>query len=236
MSAVRVGVGGPVGSGKTALVDALCKRLSGRYRIAAITNDIYTREDADFLSQCPEGFPRVVIDGWTRARSENIDMAEPAAPRKTIELVTSKLRILHRELGDADQTLGIRRAEVGQPVIIGFVAAPPELRVADCHRIGGTIHDGSFRAVAVHIGQTQLGGGRTQLARAHDAAAFDRPHGATTLRGSVVTMRAEGLTFPGPVGAFFILYDLRSILAQPGRQPPRPQIFGQPTQIDVVVG
>jgi urease accessory protein len=46
---LRVGVGGPVGSGKTALVDALCKRLRDRYRIAVVTNDIYTREDADFL-------------------------------------------------------------------------------------------------------------------------------------------------------------------------------------------
>ncbi|MGZ8995867.1 MAG: urease accessory protein UreG [Rhodospirillales bacterium] len=51
MSALRVGVGGPVGSGKTALVDALCKRLSGRHQLAAITNDIYTREDADFLTR-----------------------------------------------------------------------------------------------------------------------------------------------------------------------------------------
>src|ERR1700758_3691202 len=46
---LRVGVGGPVGSGKTALMDALCKRLRDRYEIAAITNDIYTRWDADFL-------------------------------------------------------------------------------------------------------------------------------------------------------------------------------------------
>ncbi len=46
---LRVGVGGPVGSGKTALVDALCKRLRDRYRIAVVTNDIYTREDAEFL-------------------------------------------------------------------------------------------------------------------------------------------------------------------------------------------
>ena len=51
MSALRVGVGGPVGSGKTALVDALCKRLRQRYQVAAITNDIYTREDADFLTR-----------------------------------------------------------------------------------------------------------------------------------------------------------------------------------------
>jgi urease accessory protein len=46
---LRLGVGGPVGSGKTALVDALCKRLRGTYRIAVVTNDIYTREDAEFL-------------------------------------------------------------------------------------------------------------------------------------------------------------------------------------------
>ncbi len=48
---LRVGIGGPVGSGKTALMDALCKVLSARYDIAAITNDIYTREDAEFLTR-----------------------------------------------------------------------------------------------------------------------------------------------------------------------------------------
>jgi urease accessory protein len=46
---LRVGVGGPVGSGKTALMDALCKRMRERFELAAITNDIYTRWDADFL-------------------------------------------------------------------------------------------------------------------------------------------------------------------------------------------
>jgi urease accessory protein len=44
-----LGIGGPVGSGKTALVDRLCKRLRGEIRIAVVTNDIYTREDAEFL-------------------------------------------------------------------------------------------------------------------------------------------------------------------------------------------
>ena len=48
-SPLRVGVGGPVGSGKTALIDALCKRMRTRYRLAVVTNDIYTREDAEFL-------------------------------------------------------------------------------------------------------------------------------------------------------------------------------------------
>ena len=48
---LRVGIGGPVGSGKTALMDALCKALAPCYDIAAITNDIYTREDAEFLTR-----------------------------------------------------------------------------------------------------------------------------------------------------------------------------------------
>ncbi len=48
-SPLRIGVGGPVGSGKTALLDALCKRLRSRYELAVVTNDIYTREDAEFL-------------------------------------------------------------------------------------------------------------------------------------------------------------------------------------------
>ena len=47
----RVGIGGPVGSGKTALLDGLCKSMRDSYDIAAITNDIYTREDAEFLTR-----------------------------------------------------------------------------------------------------------------------------------------------------------------------------------------
>ena len=48
---LRVGIGGPVGSGKTALTDALCKRLRDSYEIAVVTNDIYTQEDAQFLTR-----------------------------------------------------------------------------------------------------------------------------------------------------------------------------------------
>lgn len=48
---LRVGIGGPVGSGKTALTDALCKYMRAHYNIAVITNDIYTREDAEFLTR-----------------------------------------------------------------------------------------------------------------------------------------------------------------------------------------
>ena len=46
---LRLGIGGPVGSGKTALLDRLCKKMRDRFQIAVVTNDIYTREDAEFL-------------------------------------------------------------------------------------------------------------------------------------------------------------------------------------------
>ena len=46
---LRLGIGGPVGSGKTALVDSLCKRMRDDFNIAVVTNDIYTREDCEFL-------------------------------------------------------------------------------------------------------------------------------------------------------------------------------------------
>src|SRR5215831_17583831 len=49
MPPVRIGVGGPVGSGKTALVDALCKRMRDAYKLGVVTNDIFTREDMEFL-------------------------------------------------------------------------------------------------------------------------------------------------------------------------------------------
>jgi urease accessory protein len=48
---LRIGIGGPVGSGKTALMDWLCKAMRGRFELVAITNDIYTREDAEFLTR-----------------------------------------------------------------------------------------------------------------------------------------------------------------------------------------
>lgn len=49
MNALRVGIAGPVGSGKTALIDALCKSMRDRHQMAVVTNDIYTKEDAQFL-------------------------------------------------------------------------------------------------------------------------------------------------------------------------------------------
>jgi urease accessory protein len=61
-AALRLGIGGPVGSGKTALTLALCRRLRERYELAVVTNDIYTKEDAEFLLR-HEALPRERIAG-----------------------------------------------------------------------------------------------------------------------------------------------------------------------------
>src|ERR1700741_5434088 len=86
---LRVGVGGPVGSGKTALVDRLCKHLRERYDIAVVTNDIYTKEDAEFLTRsgalAPERIAGVETGGWphTAIREDaSIKLAAVAAMRE----------------------------------------------------------------------------------------------------------------------------------------------------------
>ena len=58
---LRVGIGGPVGSGKTALVEALCKRMRDTYNIAVVTNDIYTKEDMEILVRAEALAPERII-------------------------------------------------------------------------------------------------------------------------------------------------------------------------------
>ena len=87
-----IGVGGPVGSGKTALLDSLCKRLRDRYSIAVITNDIYTYEDAEFLMRSGAlplerirgvqtgGCPHTAIREDTSINQEAVDATLAAFP------------------------------------------------------------------------------------------------------------------------------------------------------------
>ena len=86
---LRVGVGGPVGSGKTALMDSLCKRMRDRYQLAAITNDIYTKWDAEYLVRsgalAPERIAGVETGGCphTAIREDaSINLAAIAEMRK----------------------------------------------------------------------------------------------------------------------------------------------------------
>jgi urease accessory protein len=60
---LKIGIGGPVGSGKTASVESLCTRLKVSHQLAVITNDIYTREDADFLTRRGVLSPDRIVGG-----------------------------------------------------------------------------------------------------------------------------------------------------------------------------
>jgi urease accessory protein len=97
MTCAKIGVGGPVGSGKTALLDCLCKAMRDRYSIAVITNDIYTYEDAEFLMRSGAlplerirgvqtgGCPHTAIREDTSINQEAID--ETLAKFRDVEIV-----------------------------------------------------------------------------------------------------------------------------------------------------
>jgi urease accessory protein len=101
MRPVKIGIGGPVGSGKTALLDTLCKRLRDRYQVAVITNDIYTDEDAAFLTRSgaldPErirgvrtgGCPHTAIREDTSLNQEAVDAMSAAFPDLDLLFVES---------------------------------------------------------------------------------------------------------------------------------------------------
>jgi len=89
-SPLRVGIGGPVGSGKTALVEALCKRLRGHYDIYVITNDIYTKEDQLILTRA-EALPAERIMGVETGGCPHTAIREDASMNlAAIEVMSQK--------------------------------------------------------------------------------------------------------------------------------------------------
>ncbi|KAL8409446.1 hypothetical protein RB594_007761 [Gaeumannomyces avenae] len=96
--AFTIGIGGPVGSGKTALMLALCLALRSTYSIAAVTNDIFTREDAEFLT-AHKALPA------SRIRAIETGGCPHAAVREDISANLAALEDLHRGLGGADLLL-----------------------------------------------------------------------------------------------------------------------------------
>ena len=98
---LRVGLGGPVGSGKTALAAALCRTLGGEYDLAVVTNDIYTTEDADFLRRnavLPDDrieavqtgcCPHTAIRDDITANLDAVELLEARHPRLELVLVES---------------------------------------------------------------------------------------------------------------------------------------------------
>lgn len=92
---LRLGVGGPVGSGKTALVDSLCKRMRERFNIAVVTNDIYTREDAEFLIRSQALAPE-------RIRGVETGGCPHTAIREDASMNLAAIDELNRDFSDLD--------------------------------------------------------------------------------------------------------------------------------------
>ena len=101
MNPVKIGIGGPVGSGKTALLEVLCKRMRDTYDIVVITNDIYTYEDAEFLTRAGAlpggrvrgvqtgGCPHTAIREDTSINQEAVDEMVVAFPEAKILFLES---------------------------------------------------------------------------------------------------------------------------------------------------
>jgi len=123
--ALRVGVGGPVGSGKTALVASLCRRFAGAIRMAVVTNDIYTTEDADFLVRAgvlaPERI-RAVETGCCPHTAIRDDIAANLDAVDDLETALGPLDLVLVESGGDNLTATFSRGLVDRQIFVIDVA------------------------------------------------------------------------------------------------------------------
>jgi urease accessory protein len=123
--AVRIGIGGPVGSGKTALVAALCRSLSQDLRIAVVTNDIYTTEDADFLLRngvLPAERIRAVETGCCPHTAIRDDISANLDAIEDLEDSLGPLDVVLVESGGDNLTATFSRGLVDQQIFVVDVA------------------------------------------------------------------------------------------------------------------
>ncbi|MGH8910402.1 MAG: urease accessory protein UreG [Egibacteraceae bacterium] len=127
---LRVGVGGPVGSGKTALVAALCRALAARLSIVVVTNDIYTREDAEFLQRAavlPAGRIAAVETGCCPHTAIRDDISANLAAVEELEARFAPVDLSLIESGGDNLTLTWSRALVDRQVFVLDVAGGDKL-------------------------------------------------------------------------------------------------------------
>ncbi len=126
--ALRIGIGGPVGSGKTALVAALCRALGDRVRLGVVTNDIYTTEDADFLRHAG------VLDP-SRIQAVQTGCCPHTAIRDDIAANLDAVEDLEAQFGPLDLILGRERRRQPDRDLQPGPGRPADLR-ARCLRRG----------------------------------------------------------------------------------------------------
>lgn len=122
---LRVGIGGPVGSGKTALVAALCRTLASRLEIAVVTNDIYTTEDADFLRRhavLPDERIRAVMTGCCPHTAIREDISANLDAVEELEAIVDDLDVVLVESGGDNLTALFSRGLVDVQIFVIDVA------------------------------------------------------------------------------------------------------------------
>jgi urease accessory protein len=123
--ALRIGIGGPVGSGKTALVAALCRALADELRLAVVTNDIYTTEDADFLKRAGILDPqriRAVETGCCPHTAIRDDISANLDAIEELESALGPLDLLLVESGGDNLTATFSKGLVDQQIFVVDVA------------------------------------------------------------------------------------------------------------------
>jgi urease accessory protein len=123
--ALRVGIGGPVGSGKTALVAALCRALGDELRLAVVTNDIYTTEDADFLLRngvLPEERVRAVETGCCPHTAIRDDISANLDAVEDLEEKLGPLDLVLVESGGDNLTATFSKGLIDQQIFVVDVA------------------------------------------------------------------------------------------------------------------
>jgi urease accessory protein len=122
---LRIGIGGPVGSGKTALVAALCHGLGGEMSVAVVTNDIYTTEDADFLLRnavMPPERIRAVETGCCPHTAIRDDIAANLEAVEDLERTLAPLDLILLESGGDNLTATFSRGLVDRQIFVVDVA------------------------------------------------------------------------------------------------------------------
>jgi urease accessory protein len=123
--ALRIGIGGPVGSGKTALVAALCRALGNELRLAVVTNDIYTTEDADFLKRhgvLPPEHIRAVETGCCPHTAIRDDISANLDAIEDLEFTLGPLDVLLVESGGDNLTATFSKGLIDQQIFVVDVA------------------------------------------------------------------------------------------------------------------
>ena len=123
--ALRIGIGGPVGSGKTALVAALCRALGAEMRLAVVTNDIYTTEDADFLLRngvLPAERIRAVETGCCPHTAIRDDISANLDAVEDLEIALGPLDLVLVESGGDNLTATFSKGLIDQQIFVVDVA------------------------------------------------------------------------------------------------------------------